>query len=223
MLCRNPCVGPLVWPPLPSGAAGCEGGVGVRGWRGRSHPLVWFSYAMPYLIRGVHRRVCSSPLGPSRPRVSWNPRRVVDGRPRTVARPTRSHRPGWGIRRPGSLDTRSHMTPSTERFIGIDVSQEALDAHVRPDDSARRFANTTEGIAALLTWLQSLGPALIVLEASGGYENEVLTTLSLGGLPVCLINPKRVRDFAKARGRLAKTDAIDAAVLADFAQTFRPP
>jgi transposase len=115
------------------------------------------------------------------------------------------------------------MTTSTERFVGIDVSQEVLDVHVRPDGTACSFANTPEGIAALLAWLQSLGPTLIVLEASGGYESAVLTTLSLGGLPVCLVNPKRVRDFAKARGRLAKTDAIDAAVLADFAETFRPP
>jgi transposase len=115
------------------------------------------------------------------------------------------------------------MTTSTERFVGIDVSQEVLDVHVRPDGLARQFANTSEGIAALLAWLQSITATLIVLEASGGYENEVLSTLSLGGLPVSLINPKRVRDFAKARGRLAKTDAIDAAVLADFAQTFRPP
>jgi transposase len=115
------------------------------------------------------------------------------------------------------------MTPPTERFIGIDVSQEVLDVCVRPDATARRFANTPEGIAALLGWLRPLAPTLVVLEASGGYENEVLTTLSLGGLPVCLVNPKRVRDFARARGRLAKTDALDAAVLADFAQTFRPP
>lgn len=115
------------------------------------------------------------------------------------------------------------MTPSPERFVGIDVSQDVLDVHVRPDQTACQFANTTEGIAALVAWLQSIPVTLIVLEASGGYENEVLSTLSLGGLPVCLVNPKRVRDFAKARGRLAKTDAIDAAVLADFAQTFRPP
>lgn len=115
------------------------------------------------------------------------------------------------------------MTASTERFVGIDVSRKALDVHVRPDHTARQFDNTTEGIDTLLTWLQSLGITLIVLEASGGYEQEVLTTLSLGGLLVSLANPKRVRDFAKARGRLAKTDAIDADVLADYAQTFRPP
>jgi len=115
------------------------------------------------------------------------------------------------------------MTTTPERFIGIDVSQSVLDIHVQPDGTARQFANTSEDIAALLAWLRSLGVTLVVLEASGGYENEVLTTHSLGGLPVCLINPQRVRNFAKARGRLAKTDALDAAVLADFAETFRPP
>lgn len=115
------------------------------------------------------------------------------------------------------------MTASTEWFVGIDVSQNVLDVHVRPDATACQFDNTPEGIAALLAWLRPLGPTLIVLEASGGYESAVLTTLSLGALPVCLVNPKRVRDFAKARGRLAKTEALDAAILADFAQTFRPP
>lgn len=115
------------------------------------------------------------------------------------------------------------MTTSPERFLGIDVSQEVLDVHVRPDRTACSFANTPEGIAALLAWVQPLGPTLIVLEASGGYESAVLTALSLGGLPVSLINPKRVRDFAKALGQLAKTDAIDAAVLALFADKLRPP
>jgi transposase len=114
------------------------------------------------------------------------------------------------------------MTTSTERFAGIDVSKDLLDVHVRPDGTARQFANTSEGLDALLEWLRSLGITLIVIEASGGYERAVLTALSLGGLPVSLVNPKRVRDFAKALGQLAKTDAIDAAVLAHFAQTLRP-
>jgi transposase len=78
-------------------------------------------------------------------------------------------------------------------------------------------------LETLLDWLRSLGVTLIVVEASGGYERALLTALSLGGLPVSLVNPKRVRDFAKAVGKLAKTDAIDAAVLAHFAQTLRPP
>src|SRR5262249_38596226 len=163
------------------------------------------------------------PLRPPWPRVSGNPRRAVDGHPRTVARPTRSHRPGRGTRRRGPLDPRSPMTPPPERFAGIDVSKDRLDAHVRPGRTAPPVANPPAGLDALHDWLRSLGVTLVVVEASGGYERALLTALSLGGLPVSLVNPRRVRDFAKARGRLAKTDAIDAAVLADFAETLRPP
>lgn len=115
------------------------------------------------------------------------------------------------------------MTTSTERFAGIDVSKDRLDAHVRPDDAARHFANTPEGVDALTDWLRSVGVALVVVEASGGYERAVLAALSLGGLPVALVNPKRVREFARALGQLAKTDALDAAVLAQFAEAIRPP
>ena len=89
--------------------------------------------------------------------------------------------------------------------------------------TARRFDNTPEGIAALVAWVAPLAPTLVVLEATGGYERAAVAALSLKGLPVCLVNPKRVRDFAGALGRLAKTDAIDAGVLAEFADKVRPP
>ena len=112
------------------------------------------------------------------------------------------------------------MTP--ERFLGVDVSKRTLDVHLRPDNTARTFDNTDEGVAALVAWAQSLALTRIVLEATGGYERAAFAALSLEGLPVCLVNPKRVRDFAKALGRLAKTDALDAAVLAAFADTVRP-
>lgn len=112
---------------------------------------------------------------------------------------------------------------TTERFLGIDVSKNTLDAHLRPDSTARQFENTPEGIEALLSWARPLAPTLIVLEATGGYENALLAALSLAGLPVSVANPKRVRDFAKAFGRLAKTDTIDACVLAEFADKARPP
>ena len=115
------------------------------------------------------------------------------------------------------------MTTSTERFLGIDVSLKTLDVHVRPDGTVRQFDNTPEGLDALLEWARPLASTLIVVEASGGYERALLTALSLEGLPVSLVNPKRVRDFAKALGRLAKTDTLDAAVLARFAETIRPP
>jgi transposase len=109
-----------------------------------------------------------------------------------------------------------------QRFLGIDVSKRTLDVHLRPDNTARSFDNTDEGIAALVAWAQSLSLTRIVLEATSGYESAAIAALSLGGLPVCLINPKRVRDFAKALGRLAKTDTLDAAVLAEFADKVRP-
>jgi transposase len=115
------------------------------------------------------------------------------------------------------------MTTSPERFGGVDVSKDHLDAHVRPDGTARQFDNTPEGLDALLDWLRCCAVTLVVVEASGGYERALLTGLALGGLPVSLVNPKRVRDFAKALGQLAKTDAIDAAVLAHFGQALRPP
>ena len=115
------------------------------------------------------------------------------------------------------------MTPTPARFVGIDVSKSTLDVHVRPDATAHQFANTDAGCRALIEWLTPLAPSLVVLEATGGYEGTVVAHLSLAGLLLSVVNPKRVRDFAKALGRLAKTDAIDAAVLAEFAEVVRPP
>ena len=115
------------------------------------------------------------------------------------------------------------MTTPAARFVGIDVSKASLDAHARPVGTTRRFDNSPDGIAALVGWVGPLAPTLVVLEATGGYENAAVAALSLAGLPVVLVNPKRVRDFAKAVGRLAKTDALDAAILAEFADKVRPP
>jgi transposase len=114
------------------------------------------------------------------------------------------------------------MTASPERFVGIDVSKATLDVNVRPDDRDTQFANDDDGITALLGCLKDVGPTLVVLEATGGYENAVLAALSAAGLPVVVVNPKRARDFAKAFGHLAKTDRIDARVLAEFADRVRP-
>lgn len=115
------------------------------------------------------------------------------------------------------------MTASTESFVGIDVSKDALDVHRLPDGATRRFDNTPQGLAALVAWLRSPGPALIAVEATGGYERPAVAALCLGGLPVAVVNPKRVRGFAQALGRRARTDALDAAVLAAFAHQLRPP
>jgi transposase len=115
------------------------------------------------------------------------------------------------------------MTAPTEAFVGIDVSKDRLDVHRLPEGTARRFDNTPQGLAALVAWLCSSAPTLIALEATGGYERPAVAALSLGGLSVAVVNPKRVRDFAGALGLRAKTDELDAGVLAQFAQRVRPP
>lgn len=106
--------------------------------------------------------------------------------------------------------------------VGLDVSKHHLDLAFLPGRPPQRIPHTDEGIARLVTHVQALSPTLIVLEATGGYETEVATALALAGLPVALVNPRQVRDFARALGRLAKTDAIDAQVLALFAERVRP-
>lgn len=110
-----------------------------------------------------------------------------------------------------------------ECFVGVDVSKDHLDAHARPAAAARRFDNTDAGHAALAAWLADRGPALVVLEATGGYERAAVAALAVAGQPVAVVNPARAREFAKAVGRLAKTDRVDAAVLAELAEKLRPP
>jgi transposase len=107
-------------------------------------------------------------------------------------------------------------------FVGIDVSKARLDTALRPDGRTFADRNDPDGIAALVARLVALQPALLVLEATGGYEMPLAAALQVAGLPVAVINPRQARDFAKATGRLAKTDRIDAAVLAHFAEAVRP-
>ena len=107
-------------------------------------------------------------------------------------------------------------------FIGIDVAQATLDVAVRPSGERWQAANDARGIAELVPRLQALSPTLLVLEATGGLELPLLAALGGAGQPVVAVNPRQVRDFAKAVGKLAKTDAIDAQVLAHFAEAVRP-
>jgi transposase len=107
-------------------------------------------------------------------------------------------------------------------FIGIDVSKTRLDAALRPGDESFSVTNNQRGIAALVKHLKKLSVSRIVLEASGGYEIAAASELAAAGLPVAVVNPRQVRDFARATGRLAKTDAIDARVLAHFAELIQP-
>jgi transposase len=113
------------------------------------------------------------------------------------------------------------MTPIPV-YVGIDVAKAYLDIAVRPTHAHWRAANTEDGIAGLTERLRTLQPALVVLEATGGYERTVTAALAVAGVPVAVVNPRQVRDFAKATGKLAKTDTLDADALAHFADAVRP-
>lgn len=111
----------------------------------------------------------------------------------------------------------------TELFVGIDVSKSELQVAVRPEGKAITFANSEDGIALLIDFLKPLCPTLVVLEATGGLEMSLVNALAVKEIPVVVVNARQVRDFAKAIGRLAKTDRIDAEVIAQFAEAVRPP
>ena len=107
-------------------------------------------------------------------------------------------------------------------YVGIDVSKATLDVGVRPTDQALRFPNQEKGIKELVANLRDLPQALVVLEATGGLELPVAAALAEAGFSVAIVNPRQVRDFGKATGRLAKTDRIDAQVLAHFGEAIKP-
>lgn len=107
-------------------------------------------------------------------------------------------------------------------MVGIDVAQDELVAAVDPNPIVSRWSNDDAGRAALVAHLQSLTPELIVVEGSGGLEQAIAAALHDAGLPVVVVNPAQVRHFARGVGRLAKTDPIDAAILARFAAVVRP-
>ena len=107
-------------------------------------------------------------------------------------------------------------------FVGIDVSKSQLDFAVLPSNERGHHANDEAGIAALVSFVRGLGATLIVLESSGGYEANAASALALAELPVAVVNPRQVRDFARATGTLAKTDEIDALILARFGEAVRP-
>ncbi len=110
-----------------------------------------------------------------------------------------------------------------EVWVGVDVSKEGLDVAVRPTGEAWSELNNKAGIKALTRRLKKLAPHRIVLDATGGHEYELALRLGKAGLSVAVINPRQVRDFARAVGRLAKTDPIDAKILAHFAEAVKPP
>jgi transposase len=117
--------------------------------------------------------------------------------------------------------TQEDVMTRTEVFVGIDVSKAQLDLALRPEG---RFSapNDEAGCAQVLERLRAVSPTLVVLEATGGLEIPLTGVLAAAGVPVVVVNPRQVRDFAKATGKLAKTDALDAQTLAHFAEVIRP-
>jgi transposase len=107
--------------------------------------------------------------------------------------------------------------------IGIDVSKAVLDVAGRPSGERWQVSNDPAGCTALVERVSVLAPTVIVLEATGGFEAPAAAALAAAGLPVVVVNPRQVRDFGRASGKLAKTDAISAAILAHFGEVMRPP
>ena len=114
------------------------------------------------------------------------------------------------------------MKKAVEIFVGIDISKAWLDIAVHEQEEVLRTNNNERGIASLVKQLKKQKPNLIVVEPTGGFEMLVVAELSQAGLPIAVVNAKRVRDFARATGQLAKTDQLDAKVLAHFAAVVRP-
>jgi transposase len=110
----------------------------------------------------------------------------------------------------------------TPVFVGIDVSKDRLDVRLRPSGEAFAVPRDAPGLDRLAAELRGLAPALVVLEATGGFETTVAAALAGAGLPLAVVNPRQIRDFARATGRLAKTDRLDAEAIALFAERVRP-
>lgn len=110
----------------------------------------------------------------------------------------------------------------SKRYVGVDVGLRSFDVAVRPDGEHWVVPYTPEGVSKFITRMSKLRPQLVVMEACGNLERSLARGLERGDIPVAVMNPRQVRDFAKSIGRLAKTDKLDAAVLAQFAETMQP-
>lgn len=104
-------------------------------------------------------------------------------------------------------------------YVGVDIAKSTFDVACHETGEFRHFQYTQAGIAQCVAWLGSLKPSLVLMESTGGYEVPLLSELLSNSIPAAAINPKRIRDFARAKGRLAKTDKIDAAIIAEYAAT----
>src|SRR3954463_10498664 len=167
--------------------------------------------ACPDLVPGSGRPArARSPTGPPRPRQNMGPRRPCPRNPN-------------GHQGSTARIQRNRVTDKAPTFVGIDVSKHRLDIHSRPSGESFATDYDDEGVAALVERLAALAPTLVVLEATGGLEGRLAGGPAAGGPPVAVVNPRQVRAFARATGRLAKTDRLDAATIARFAEAVRPP
>src|SRR4051794_35840813 len=150
------------------------------------------------------------PIGPSRPGKNTAPRRP---RPRNPN----------GHQGQQARIQRNRVMDKASVFVGIDVAKHRLEVHLRPSGESFTINHGEEEVAALVERLGALEPALIVLEATGGLEVRLAAALAAASLPVAVVNPRQVRAFVRATGRLAKTDRLDAKAIAHFAEAVRPP
>lgn len=141
----------------------------------------------------------------------------LHSRARTVARAKSSH-----LARTGRRSDRTRRLVMDEVFVGIDVSKARLDVAVRPSGDIWQVSNDEAGFATLVSRLRPLKPKLVVMEATGGYQAPATAALSVAGIVVAVVNPRQVRDFGRATGQLAKTDVLDAEVIARFAEVLKP-
>ena len=115
------------------------------------------------------------------------------------------------------------MAGNRRAYVGIDVSKGWGDVAVRPTGECWRFNQDQEGISELVTRLVALDPTLVAMEATGGYERALTAALGNEGVPTTVLNPRHVRDFARSQGKLAKTDRLDAGMIAHFSEVSDPP
>jgi len=115
------------------------------------------------------------------------------------------------------------MAEEGTMFVGIDVGKYQVDVALGPGGSVQQFKNDDEGIESILQLLAGQRIGLVVLEASGGYQRQLLAAMLAKKMPAVAVNPRQARDFARAIGRLEKTDKVDAQMLALFAERVRPP
>ena len=214
---RRPC-GDGPGPVQKRGGAACpHDGRPVEEFRPCILSLSWIIFSLS--VRGAADRPA---LGHRRPLSSLGRRILFRTEPEQLPGPTKpvSCKDGPTVLKEVLMEQHDIQH---DIYVGIDVAKASVDVAIRPGGDRCEVSNDQAGITALVTQMRQLNPVALVMEASGGLELPLVAALAAASLPVVVVNPRQVRDFAKATGRLAKTDSLDAAVLAHFAEALRPP